>query len=82
MENDKWVVVYVATGMINANIVVGRLETEEIPTKLKYDAVGAIYGLTLNGLGEVKVMVPAQYMSMAQDVLSRFYEDEDMDWEE
>jgi hypothetical protein len=68
--------------MINANIVVGRLETEEIPTKLKYEAVGAIYGLTMNGLGEVKVMVPSRYLTKAQEILSIFYEAEDINWEE
>jgi hypothetical protein len=82
MEYDTWVVVYVATGMINANIIVGRLESEEIPTKLRYDVVGAIYGLTLNGLGEVKVMVPSRYVMKAEEVLSRSYADEDIDWEE
>jgi len=82
MEDDKWVVVSVATGMINANIIVGRLESEEIPTKLQYDVVGAIYGLTLNGLGEVKVLVPSRYVLRAEEVLARSYEDEDIDWEE
>lgn len=82
MEDDKWVVVYVASGMINANIIVGRLESEEIPVKLRYDVVGAIYGLTLNGLGEVKVMVPSRYLIKAEEALSRFYKDEDIKWEE
>jgi hypothetical protein len=82
MEDDKWVVVHVATGMINANIIVGRLESEEIPTKLRYDVVGAIYGLTLNGLGEVKVLVPSRYVLRAEEVLSRSYKEEDLDWEE
>ncbi|MBN2179524.1 MAG: DUF2007 domain-containing protein [Deltaproteobacteria bacterium] len=82
MEDDKWVVVYVASGMINANIIVGRLESEEIPVKLRYDVVGAIYGLTLDGLGEVKVMVPSRYVLRAEEILSHFYEDKDIDWEE
>ncbi len=82
MEDDRWVVVHVASGMINANIIVGRLESEEIPVKLQYDVVGAIYGLTLDGLGEVKVMVPSRYVFRAEEILSRFYEDDDIDWEE
>jgi hypothetical protein len=82
MEDDKWVVVYVASGMINANIIVGRLESEDIPVKLRYDVVGAIYGLTLDGLGEVKVMVPSRYVLRAEEILTRFYEDEEIDWEE
>jgi len=49
---------------------------------LRYDVVGALYGLTLNGLGEVKVMVPSRYVLRAEEILSHFYEDVDIDWEE
>ena len=81
LDDDTWEVVFVASGMAHASIVVGRLETEGIPTTLKYEAVGAIYGLTLNGLGEVKVTVPSQYLLHAQEVLSRTFDEQDIDWE-
>ncbi len=82
MDEEKWEVVYRASGMTNANIVVGRLETEGIPTRLKYEAVGAIYAITIDGLGEVKVMVPESLLDKAREVLSRSYDDKDMEWEE
>jgi hypothetical protein len=82
MDEEKWEVVYRASGMTNANIVVGRLETEGIPTRLKYEAVGAIYAITIAGLGEVKVMVPESLLDKAREVLSRSYDDKDMEWEE
>jgi len=82
MNEEKWEVVYRASGMTNANIVVGRLETEGIPTRLKYEAVGAIYAITIDGLGEVKVMVPESLRDKAHEVLSRSYDDNDMDWED
>jgi hypothetical protein len=82
MDEEKWEVVYRASGMTNANIVVGRLETEDIPTRLKYEAVGAIYAITIDGLGEVKVMVPESLLDKAREVLSRSYDDKDMEWEE
>ena len=81
MYEEKWETVYTASGMTNANIIVGRLETEGIPTRLKYEAVGAIYAITINGLGQVEVLVPENQLERAREVLSRSYEEADMDWE-
>ena len=67
--------------MTNANIIVGRLETEGIPARLKYEAAGTIYAVTIDGLGEVKVMVPSNYLEKAREVLSVSYTDKDIDWE-
>ena len=77
MEDEKWKVAHVAAGMIDANIVAGRLETEEIPVKLQYEAVGVIYGLTLDGLGKVEVMVPEKDVARAREVLADRYEEDE-----
>jgi len=77
MEEEKWEVANVSSGMINAKIVAGRLETEGIPVKLRYEAVGVIYGLTLDGLGEVRIMVPSSYLKRAREALAESYEDDD-----
>lgn len=81
MDEEKWEIAYTASGITNANIVVGRLETEGIPARLKYEAVGAIYAITIDGLGEVDILVPVNYLEKAREVLSQRYEDKDMDWE-
>ena len=81
MDEKKWEVAYRASGITNANIIVGRLETDGIPTRLKYEAVGAIYAITIDGLGEVDVLVPSSCLEKAREVLSQTYEDKDMDWE-
>lgn len=81
MEEEKWVVVCSASGMTNAHIIVGRLETEEIPTKLKYEAAGTIYAITIDGLGEVKIMVPEEYLERARHVLAETYTEEELNWE-
>ena len=78
MEEKKWEVANVSSGMINANIVAGRLETEGIPVKLQYEAVGVIYGLTLDGLGEVRIMVPSSHLERAREVLAESYEEDDI----
>jgi hypothetical protein len=81
MDEEKWGVAFTASGITNANIIAGRLETEGIPTRLKYEAVGAIYAITIDGLGEVAVLVPANYLERAREILSQTYEDTDMDWD-
>jgi len=81
MDEAKWKVVHTASGMTGANIVVGRLNTEGIPTRLKYEAVGAIYAITIDGLGEVKILVPAEYLEKARNVLSQSYNEEELDWD-
>ena len=53
-----WEAVATASGMTQANIISGRLESEGIPTKLHYEAAGAIYAITIDGLGEVRILVP------------------------
>ncbi|MDD5723014.1 MAG: DUF2007 domain-containing protein [Syntrophales bacterium] len=78
MEDEKWEVAHVAAGMIDANIVAGRLETEGIPVRLQYEAVGVIYGLTIDGLGEVRLLVPAGHMEKALEVLAHRYEEDDI----
>ena len=77
----SWKIVYFASGMANAEIVSGRLEAEGIPTRLEYEAIGRIYALTLNGLGEVKVLVPESETERARQVLSVYYSDEELPWD-
>ncbi len=77
MEDEKWEVAHISSGMIDANIVAGRLETEGIPVRLQYEAVGVIYGLTVDGLGEVRILVPAGCLEKALEVLAYRYEESD-----
>ena len=71
MERHEMVTVYVAWGQPEAEIVRGRLECEGIPTVLRYESVGLVYGLTVNGLGKVEIRVPAIYAAIAREILAR-----------
>jgi hypothetical protein len=51
-------VVHVAQGLLKAHVVKTRLETAGIPVLLDYESVGPIIGITVDGLGEVRVLVP------------------------
>jgi hypothetical protein len=58
---------------MEAQIIKGRLESEGIPVLLSYESAGLIYGLTIDGLGEVKIMVPRRLEEEAREILGKVY---------
>ncbi|MBM3135778.1 MAG: DUF2007 domain-containing protein [Chloroflexi bacterium] len=62
--------VYVAHGLLRAEVVRSRLESEGIPAILQFDSGSHIFGLTVDGLGEVRVLVPAPLAAQARQVLA------------
>ena len=82
MDEDHWQLVCSVSGMTQASIVAGRLEAEGIATRLKYEAVGVIYAITINGLGEVGIFVPPDDRERAKAVLAQSFDEADLDWEQ
>lgn len=78
--NDPWIVVAVEPGLLRADVVKGKLESEGIPVVLRYEAAGRIYGLTLDGLGEVEILVPGDDEPRAREVLQESFHNEDLPW--
>jgi hypothetical protein len=76
-----WESVAIASGMARAKIIAGRLESEGISTQLHYEAAGAIYAITIDGLGEVRILVPVPDWERAKEILSRSYSEGDLPWE-
>lgn len=64
-----WTTVATATGMLQAQLLKSVLESAGIPVVLKYESIGQIYGLTLDGLGEVQVQVPPDRLEEARELL-------------
>ena len=62
--------VYVARSQPEAEIIKGRLDCEGIPAVLRYESAGIVYGLTVNGLGQVEVLVPAHLAQSAREILA------------
>ncbi len=56
-------------GINMANIIKSKLESYGIPVLLKYESVGITFGLTLNGLGKVEIMVPENFTEIAKELL-------------
>jgi hypothetical protein len=61
--------VYVSQGPLGAEVARSKLESEGIPAMLRYQAVGRVLGLTVNGLGRVDVLVPRAFEAAASEVL-------------
>ena len=61
--SEELVEVYKAAGEAEAQIIKGLLETNGIPCLLKSLAAPSVHVFTVNGMGEVKVMV---WESMAE----------------
>ena len=66
---DQLITVYKAYGQPEAEIVKGRLNIEKIPAMLKYESLGSVYGLTIDGLGQVEILVPLKYAEQAREIL-------------
>jgi len=60
MARDSWVEVAISQGWAEALVIKGLLESNGIPVRLGYEALGSILGLTMDGLGEIRVMVPRE----------------------
>ena len=73
MAEIELITVYESQGMLGAQVVKGKLESAGLPVLLKYESFGQVLGLTVDGLGLVKVLVPAD---VAEDALA-LLEDED-----
>ncbi len=57
-----------------AQIYKSKLEAAEIPVLLEHEASGLVFGITVDGLGEVRLMVPAAYAAEAKELLEEVEE--------
>jgi len=77
MTEPRLVTVYISQGMLPAQVVRGKLESAGIPVLLKYEAIGQIIGLTVDGLGRVEVQVPEECAADAEYLLQEEEADAD-----
>lgn len=75
-QKSRFTTVYIARSQPEAEIIKGRLSCEDIPAILKYEAAGIIYGLTVDGLGQVEVQVPSNLAERALEILALCENDE------
>jgi len=61
--------VYIAQGEIEANVIKSHLESEGIPVMLQYESAGRVFGLTVDGLGEIRILVTQEFVEEAKDII-------------
>jgi hypothetical protein len=68
---DEYVCVHVAQGRFEEDQVRAFLEANDIPTLVRGEALRTTHALTLDGLGEVEILVPIDREAQARDLLER-----------
>lgn len=69
MSGDEKLVTVCTARQMEAQIIKGRLESEGIPVLLSYESAGLVYGITVDGIGEVRIMVPGELARQAREIL-------------
>ncbi len=69
-KNTDLVVVSIVQGELAASVIKSHLESEGIPVLLKWEALGRIGGLTIDGLGQVKILVPQEFAEDAKAIIT------------
>lgn len=62
-------VVYTSQGPLGAEVARSKLEAEGLRVWLRYEAVGRVLGLTVDGLGRVEVCVHPGDVALARAIL-------------
>jgi hypothetical protein len=62
-------VVFTANGEIEAQTIKSALVAAGIPAEIKMEAAQQLFAVTVNGLGAVKVLVPADRLEEARAIL-------------
>lgn len=70
MSNQQKIVeVYKAKGELEAQVIKGLLESQGIPCLLQSHVSSSVHPFSINGLGEVKVMVPENIAEEAKRLI-------------
>jgi hypothetical protein len=79
MKNEKFVVVEVVYGETKAHILKVHLESEGIPVLLKYESLGRVTPMLIDGLGEIQIKVPAECAEEARQILQETTDKPELD---
>jgi hypothetical protein len=69
-QGPKEVEILRTAGGVNADAIVAALRGSGIPARAHGEAIGTVLALTMDGLGEVSILVPEEYENQAREVLA------------
>jgi len=76
------VTIYTSMGPLRAEVIKSKLEAAGIPVLLSYDSAGPVFGIIVDGMGEVRVQVPREFEQDALALIEPVDEEDDGEWEE
>ena len=68
-SRPDFVAICTVQGELAAHVIKSHLESEGIPVLLKWESVGRVYGLTVDGLGQVSILVPQELAEEAKHII-------------
>ena len=72
MKNQEFVTIEVVYGELKAHVLKTHLESEGISVFLQYESLGKMTPLLTDGLGEIKIKVPAEFAEEARQILQQY----------
>lgn len=70
---EGWVAVESVSGMLQAEILRGLLESMGVPVRLSHEAAGTALGLGVGPLAQVDLLVPASRQEEAERILEDYH---------
>ena len=80
--DEEIIVVETTSGLIEAEILRGLLEANDINVWLSHESAGKVFGLSVGPLGQVDLMVPADQAEEAKKILDDYHAGRLMDHDE
>ena len=75
-EEIEWKVAMKTAGLLHAQIMADRLQAEGIPAHAWQEGAGQALGLTVGLLGQGYVMVPAEFLEQAKEILAQDFDED------
>ena len=69
------------SGWWKADLIKAKLEAEGIHVELRYEAIGRVYGLTVDSLSQVEILFPAGSVAKVWEILSEPFDADELPWE-
>ena len=84
MSELNWEIVDEVFGELQAEILRGLLEAQDIPVMLNQEGAGRAYGINVGRLGQIQILVPSDHAVQARAILNDYYTGayEDQEFEE
>ena len=73
MPDEEWVLVEVAQGQLQAEILKGLLEAQGIMVWLNQEGAAHAYAIEVGSLGSVEILVPSSMVEQARETMKAFH---------